>query len=107
MHYNEFVEFVDDLCKTGKAIWINDGIYDVTDNAFIVKKDKNAEEVVKWVNERERVWLANAYETNTHIFFEREPNKFTGKRYGSGFNYGSTNILTDCPKNILILAEND
>ena len=107
MNYHEFLAFVDKVLETEKAIRIKDGVYDVTDIDFIVNKGKNAEEVVAWVDEREKVWIANAYDTDEYIFFEEEPAKFDGKWFGSGFNYGSTNVLTDCPKSILILAEND
>lgn len=107
MNYQEFEKFVEDLSASGKSVNIKDGVYDVTDIAFIAKTNKNFEEVVEWVNEREKIWIANAYDTDGHIFFEEEPTKFDGKWYGSGFNYGSTNILTDCPKSVLILAEND
>jgi hypothetical protein len=107
MNYQEFEKFVEDLSASEKSVRIKDGVYDTTDITFIVKTNKNTEEVVAWINEREKVWIANAYGTDEYIFFEEEPAKFDGKWYGSGFNYGSTNVLTDCPKSILILAEND
>ena len=107
MNYQEFEKFVEDLSASGKSVNVKDGVYDVTDINFIVKTSKNTDEVAAWVNEREKVWIANAYETDEYIFLENEPKKFAGKRYGSGFNHGSTNILTDCPKSVLILAEND
>ena len=51
--------------------------------------------------------FANAYDTGAAFIFATKPKVVAGTIEGTGFNYGSTNILHDCPKDILILAEND
>lgn len=108
---------------------IKDGIYDVTDITFLITKrelqynnkkidsknyeewyetdDEDDEAVQSFINQYPNYVIASAYETSAYIFLAKSPDKFNGKRYGSGFHYGSTNILQNCPKDILILAEND
>lgn len=51
--------------------------------------------------------LANAYETHVIFMLSEAPPIWKGKKSGSGFNYGSTNILENCPPKLLILAQND
>lgn len=46
------------------------------------------------------------YETDFPILLFDEPQNKT-RLIGSGFNYGSINMIRNCPKDILILAEND
>lgn len=50
---------------------------------------------------------AEGYETGCGFLLSRQPKKFRGNVIGSGFNYGSTNLLSGCPSRILIIAEND
>lgn len=50
---------------------------------------------------------ACAYETGSPLLLSAPPLKFQGQHLGTGFNYGSTNLLTNCPNRILILAQND
>ena len=112
MRIEEFLMKHDKLSHTSDRIYnaagiIDDGIYDTTGINFLVANEDNLDEVKKWIKNRDKFWLASAYQTNYFILYETEPPKFTGKRYGNGFNYGSTNMLTECPESILILAEDD
>lgn len=63
--------------------------------------------ILEFIREYEDIVLASAYETYDYFLLEHHPTEFDGSVLGSGFNYGSTNILVNCPKTILILAEND
>jgi hypothetical protein len=54
--------------------------------------------------------IASAYETGTTFLLSRrvEIADCVGENWvGSGFNYGSTNLLSNCPARLLILAQND
>ncbi len=104
MEYREFIDFIE---KHEKAERIPDGIYDTTGIDFIVAKQENSDDVIKWSKNKDKFWLASAYQTEYYILYETEPPKFTGNHFGHGFNYGSTNMLTECPESILILAEDD
>ena len=84
-----------------------DGIFDVSDINYIVVDNREVKKVINWIKEKNKFWIASAYATKTEILFAKKPKKFKGNQEGSGFSYGSTNILTNCPKNILILAQND
>lgn len=50
--------------------------------------------------------IASAYETQTTILISKMPTQSLAW-FGSGFNYGSTNIIEKTTGRILILAEND
>ena len=104
MGYSEFDDYVR---KHPKGIRVKDGIYDVSDIEFFLVDSKEREVTVAWIEAHDKFWIASAYETETIILLAGEPRKFEGTWDGSGFNYGSTNIIIDCPKSILILAEND
>ena len=93
---------------------LKDGIYDITNIKHIVLDvsiyDMNEDDVNKikaFIDKHPYFVVGNAYETDKTIILSINPTKFNGKWDGNGFNYGSTNILTNCPKDILILAEND
>ena len=89
--------------------WVEDGIYNVTNIDFISRNGmgNNDKEVKKFITKYPEFWVASAYETEQEILLASKPEKFKGEQHGSEFNYGSTNILTNCPKAILILAQND
>lgn len=104
---------------------LEDGIYDVTDIQFILADDDTTnhffsdnkqiknKQVLEFINSHKDFVIASAYETNTVIFLAVKPVKLDTEEwkkenlFGYGFNYGSTNIIKNCPKTILILAEND
>jgi len=104
MKYGEFMDYIR---KNPKGTHVRDGIYNVSDIEFLLVNSKDKEATVVWIEAHDKFWIANAYETETIILLAEEPRKFEGSWDGSGFNYGSTNIITDCPKSIMILAEND
>ena len=51
--------------------------------------------------------VASGYETYAIVFLSERPKKIKLRSTGRGFNYGVTAILYNCPKNLLIIAEND
>ena len=104
MGYSEFIDYVR---KHPKGVYVKDGIYDVSNIEYFLVNHKDKEATAVWIEAHDKFWVASAYETDTIILLAGEPKKFEGSWDGSGFNYGSTNIIIGCPKSILILAEND
>ena len=92
---------------------LDDGIYSVDDDTTIYKIEENKKEsvveneIIEFIKEYPSFVVASAYETFTTFLISERPDKWNGEVHGSGFNYGSTNLIKDCPKNLLILAEND
>lgn len=67
-----------------------------------------------FINKYPNYVIASAYQTSGTLLLSKRPKKLSESKewidkhsFGTGFNYGSTNIIIDCPKAILILAEND
>lgn len=92
--------------------YLSDGVYDVTGIEFVELQENNPdEEEIKKEEEffeaHKNFYIASAYETECTILLANKPKPFKGEEFGNGFNYGSTNILTNLPKAILILAQND
>jgi len=94
---------------------LSNGIYDVTGIDVILagnaKDESDLTDITKnFIKAHPDYAVASAYETYTTMILASKPKKitFTNKTYiGSGFDYGSTTILRDLPKDILILAENN
>jgi len=101
---------------------LEDGIYDVTGIEYIscgYNSDEENQLLINTLNSNREIYIGAAYGTNqVFVFFDKKPQKLkptkkserldtTFVREGSGFNYGFINILKNCPKDILILAEND
>jgi hypothetical protein len=97
---------------------LTDGIYDVTGLKSIIInigidcvmkdiKSTQYKQYLEFTIENPEYVICSAYETDETILLNKRPEKFNGKIKGSGFNYGSTTIIQNCPKDILILAEND
>lgn len=102
---------------------LEDGIYDMTDISHLKLpdplRDEGITKIKEFVKNYPNFVIANAYETMVTILIAKKPQKLYDYNFnkikkdskikwdGSGFNYGSTNILDNCPKKILILAEND
>lgn len=100
---------------------LKDGIYNVEGIDFIELKDDDSmyiegntqlptplpKECEEFIIKYPEYVYGSAYGTPHTFILAKQPDKFTGKVYGSWFNYGSTNLLTNCPKAILILAEDD
>jgi hypothetical protein len=100
--------------KVENALHLEDGIYDTTGIDFISIEETNIseKEITKFIKKYPNFCVASAYDTYTTLLLSKKPKELdnnwqTKNIIGSGFNYGSTNILTNCPKSILILAEND
>lgn len=70
---------------------------------------KGALKVIQGFMEKNPNWvLASAYETHTYLLLSRMPEPWIGHAFGSGFNYGSTNVInTKGADRLLILAQND
>lgn len=86
---------------------VRDGIYDVTGIEYICVNNNDLPSAMEFVKKHPGFYIASSYGTTATILFAEKPREFTGGACGSGFNLGSTNIISDCPKNILILAQND
>jgi len=94
--------------------FLEDGIYDITGIFYIEStedlKDPDVDipiEVEEFMQANKDYVIGCAYGCYTAFIFASCPPLFKGTHVGTGFNYGSTNILSDCPKSILILAEDD
>ena len=114
---------IDDICtsKNRDKRGLDDGIYDVSglkeiclldvDGFFTAGDqkydDKNNNKIVDFCNRHPNWHIAAPYQTFTLFLLSEKPPKFQGRCIGSGFNYGSGNLLKDCPAKLLILAQND
>lgn len=96
-------------------ITLPDGIYNPRNTPFVMWR-QSVNELTRGdeIYELERLMadypdgcFANAYETSTTFFFVKTLKKYHVESLGDGFNYGSTNLLLNCPQNLLILAQND
>lgn len=96
---------------------LSDGMYDVIDDietlfvfAFTPignKIEATKEEIIEFINKYPQCVIASSYETNVVILLSRAPKRIPLNYAGSGFNYGSTNLIENAPRRLLILAEND
>lgn len=95
---------------------VEDGVYDLTDIEYIRIPDRmdgnhpDYQACLDFVNKHPEFVHASAYETEFDFLLSSMPLKIDRdktKIIGSGFNYGSTNIIENAPARILILAEND
>ena len=94
---------------------LEDGIYSLSTDIEVLpveayqEKRITAEQetIIKFIQAFPEFVIASAYETETVLLLSKRPEKIQLKRIGSGFNFGSTNLLLNCPQNLLILAEND
>jgi len=92
---------------------ISDGTYDVTDIPFFYIEDaetlddiitNDGLEFVKKYG-TENIYIANGYQVNGIFLFAGEPRAYI-KTIGS-FGRGACALFTDCPKSILIVAQDD
>lgn len=92
--------------KLEDANRVEDGIYDITNIPYVFIEDEQEAKALKFIDKHKEIWIAQPYDTMGMVLLAAEPKEiFT--RTGTGFNYGSCNIITDCPRIIMILAEND
>ena len=96
-------------------LWLADGIYDVSDIQFMYMNDSyyHPEQLpahaIDFINKHPQAILASAYETDGTFILSERPRLLGPVAIGSGFNYGSTNVIS-IPRGVekvLILAEND
>jgi hypothetical protein len=96
--------------------YIRDGIYAVP-SEIVVEQFQGPEEkheltadtpgIAEFAAKYPDYRIASAYETYTVLLLSGEPVRLKGNVTGNGFNYGSTNLIEDCPSRLLILAQND
>lgn len=92
-----------------------DGVWNITDipRLYIDKPtymSLNAEEIVQvqaFIDTHgiDNIAIGAAYGTDTTILLASQPTKL--ETWIGGFNYGTSAIVTNCPREIMILAEND
>lgn len=98
--------------------FLNDGVYawssedriDILDIGHTEYDSPVPESALSFMAQHPDYAIARAYETYRTFLLSRAPQKFSGVILGSGFNYGSTNILKwkrSAYDSILILAQND
>lgn len=100
---------------------LDGAIYDVTGLDFLsvdaepedIEKHLQKTSIRKFIKKYPHYRIASAYNTDYSFLLSDEPKHLSSSKwnkenwFGIGFNYGSVNIIKNCPKDILILAEND
>jgi hypothetical protein len=97
--------------------YLRDGIYNVADIEYMsvqtglydIYSEEDAIKILDFIVKHPDFVIASAYGTNYTILLATRPSlcEYTTERLGYGFNYGSTNIIHNCPKHVLILTRND
>lgn len=110
-------DFLNDLLGDSEERVLSDGFYSLSEEIDVLNVSYSFDESEKqkvrdFVEKYPNFVSANAYETDKYLLLSEKPKKLDTKWekqnvMGSGFNYGSTNIISNCPSRILILAEND
>lgn len=92
---------------TQKYVGNKDGksIYEDLPNKEKIESDF-LDSIKEFVTKYPNFGIAKPYQTDSVLWISGIPTKQV-KTIGSGFNYGSNNIIDNCPKKILICAEND
>lgn len=93
---------------------IGDGVFDISNCKYLffdcgeIRKESN-DQIIKTFQEQHPDWCyANPYETDGFVILSNKPLIVEDINIvGMGFNYGSCNIIQNCPSVILITAEND
>src|SRR4029078_6028339 len=94
-------------------LYVRDGVWEVSDLDFIKTRtdipNPDIELVTNFIrNAGDNLRVANAYETSTVFLLNGDPKPFKGGILCVGFEgHGTTALLMNCPKHILILGEND
>jgi hypothetical protein len=96
---------------------LDDGIWIVPDNCetLFVEGEYNNLEAYPTALEQANTFaekypdyvIASSYEVFGFFLLSKKPRVYNKNWEGSGFNHGSCNLLNNCPKRLLILAEND
>ena len=105
--------------KRSRIMYLKDGVYEI-DNPkdVLLNQDDDqsewaCEETVfeflqrKCGKQYKKFYIGTAYETDWKIVLAKKPKVVKNMTEGSGFNYGSTNVIKPHNKTLLILAEND
>jgi hypothetical protein len=111
---NIFYFIGDDEKDADRAL--GDGIYSVdAETAFLTGDERTEKAKIKKFQAQHPNWVVGwAYETGYFVLLAKKPEKYCDADWegwqGSGFNYGSTNLLdmgSFKGRRLLILAEND
>ena len=92
--------------------YIGDGVFDISNVESIlyllkgVRSEEDLKKVEEFINKYPEFRVGQAYQCPSWFFLSCPP-KERIKSIGSGFNYGSSNLIENCPSKILILAEDD
>lgn len=103
--------------RDNKVDYVPDGVWDLEDIEVVPidtgiykptkeQLDAHSERVVSFLRKHPDFVIANAYETQYPFLLSRKPT-IKVEYEGGGFSYGSNNIIENCPKRILICAEDD
>lgn len=96
--------------------YLSDGVYSLYPNTqylFIDSDEFVSEEDYLRINNFIETYpdyvYAEPYEVHGLVLLSKKPVEFNGRMVGTGFNYGSLNLIEvmNAPQAILILAEND
>lgn len=101
---------------------LEDGIYDVSGIPYFIEQDREmrhidnagkgrplSEDAKEFMDNYKDYVIGNAYGCPDSFILGWKPEliKEPTRKIGSGFNYGSTNLIENCPRSVLILAEDD
>lgn len=96
---------------------LKDGIYDISNLDFLVisnryhfhdlKLGKVPQQLSDFMIKYPNYSIGYEYNAPDILFLSDKPKKFTGTIYGGDFGYEVAVIIQDCPKAILIVAENE
>ena len=95
-----------DLSRIRETLYLKD-IEDHHIYSWCEEGTSLGEEVGQFMEKYPEFRIGCAYQAICAFLLSDPPEIFGGIRKGGGFNYGSTNLLEDCPRSILILAEDD
>ena len=100
-------EFEDFLFNHDKIEYVSNGIYDVTDIEFLVGDKNNRDEIIKWLKDKNKFWIADDEFLKYYILYKAKPKKYYGKSYSSGYlDTGTISMFINCPNSILIIENN-
>jgi hypothetical protein len=88
---------------------IEDGVWALDQDVEVFyAHPQNKQETLDFINKHPEFAIASAYETFTVLLLSKKPTKRVPIINDTGFNYGSTNVISceNCNR-VLILAQND
>ena len=118
MHFKDMREvskYTGNGKKETEKRYIKDGVYVLTPDIDTLMIDGGREytgdmsHVHSFMKAHPDWAYAEGYETYTAFLLSKKPERLNRADHieGSGFNYGVTAIIKNCPDRILIVAEND